>query len=108
MKGFCDLGRVLWECPKIHYLITVMGQKVNLRTVEGGLLENAVECLLSLVSVLRISFCALGGRKVEILVNGSLPSLTFPKFLSDLCCFLTISLTCPKFGKNVDSLVELL
>ena len=108
MKGFCDLGGVLWECHKIHYLRTVMGQKVNLRKVEGGLLEDVMDCLLSLVSVFRISFCALRGCELEILVNSSLPCLTFPKFLSDLCCFLMISLTCPKFGKNVDRLVELL
>ena len=66
MNGFYDLGGVLWECPKIHYLRTVMGQKVKLRKVEGGLLEDAMDCFLSLVLVFRISFCALGGRELEI------------------------------------------
>ena len=56
MESFRDLCRILVERPKINYLQGIMGQQMQLWKVEGGLLEDAMGCLLSHFSFFRTSF----------------------------------------------------
>ena len=80
---------------------------MQLRKVEGCLLESVMDCLLSLFSVFRTSFCSMRRRELEVLVNSGLPCLVFLNLLSSLRCILAVSLTCLKFTKNMPKLMKL-
>jgi hypothetical protein len=81
---------------------------MHLRKIERSLLEDVVDYLLSLLSVFQISFRLLGSHELEVLINSRLPRLTLPQLLNSPCCLLTISLSCSKFPKHVQTLMKLL
>jgi len=81
---------------------------MHLRKVERSLLEDVVNYLLSLLSVFQISFHLLGSRELEVLINSRLPRLPLPQHLNSPCRLLTISFSCSKFPKYMQTLMKLL
>ena len=80
---------------------------MHLGKVERSLVEDVVDYLLSLLSFFQTSFCLLGSRELEVLINTRLPHLTLPQLCNSPCYLLMISLTCSKFPKYVQTLMKL-